>query len=181
MKDDSSFTISPEERSIRRRQVHESLKDKAYRDEFVRQQIERGLPFQIKGMRKARGWKQSEFGDRLGTPQSVVSRLENPDYGKFNIQTLLEIASTLDVALLVTFAPFSDLAKRVSEFSIGDVEIPEFDKDPGFQVSQTQGASNVLVLTTHGNKPVAEDTTADNDSSLPLTVQTSLALTHWQK
>jgi len=35
--------------------------------------------------------------------------MENPDYGKYSITTLLELAAAFDVALVVRFAPFSEL------------------------------------------------------------------------
>jgi transcriptional regulator with XRE-family HTH domain len=147
MRDISCSTISPDVRAIRRRQICESLRDKTYRDEFVRQQIETGLPFQIKGMRRDRKWNQSQLGDLLGKPQSVVSRLENPGYGKFNLQTLREIASAFDVALLVAFVPFSALTNRVVGFSVADVEVPRFEDDPGFSAQMLIGdTSNVVDL-----------------------------------
>lgn len=145
MKDLRSITISPDERSERRQQVLKSLRDKAYRDEFVRQQIETGLPFQIKGMRKSRNLSQAELGDLLGKPQSVVSRLENAGYGRFNIQTLREIASAFDVALLVAFVPFGSLANRVVNFSVSDVEVPAFSDDPSFQAQSCTESSGVVV------------------------------------
>lgn len=133
MKEESSFTISPSERTKRRDQLAAGLHDKQYRDAFVREQIEVGLPFQIRAMRKEAGWSQKEFGGRLGKPQSVVSRLERPDYGRFSLSTLLEVASVYDVGVLVTFVPFGTLLDRVSGFSVSDVNIPPFAKDPAFK------------------------------------------------
>jgi hypothetical protein len=46
---------------------------------------------------------QQEFGKLLGKPLSVISRLEDPDYGKVTIQTLVDIAAKLDVVLSVQF------------------------------------------------------------------------------
>jgi transcriptional regulator with XRE-family HTH domain len=182
MKDELSFTISADERTARRRQLYESLKDKSYREDFVQQQIETGLPFQIKGMRKARGWKQSKLGTLLGKPQSVVSRLENPDYGKFNLQTLRELATVFDVGLLVAFVPFSHLANRVASFSVTDVEIPEFDKDPGFSPSATATTSNVSKLFARREMTAAprlrEDHTAVTNSPVE---QTALPLPQWRQ
>lgn len=60
---------------------------------------------------------QKEFGQLLGKPQPIVSRLQNPDYGKYSLQTLLEIASKLDVALLVRFVDYPTFLKVTSDFS----------------------------------------------------------------
>lgn len=145
MKEESSFTISPSERNQRREQLLNALHDKEYREAFARQQTEVHLPFQIKALRKAAGWSQKEFGERLGKPQSVVSRLERPDYGRFNINTLLQIAAVFDVGLLVTFVPFGTLLDRVSEFSVSDVSFPSFANDPTFK-PDTEKTNNVQQL-----------------------------------
>ncbi len=86
------------------------MKNKKYRDLFVSGQIKTGIPFQIRATRDLRGWTQEELGKLAGLPQSAVARLENPDtLHSPNIKTLLKIASAFDVALIVRFAPFSEL------------------------------------------------------------------------
>lgn len=117
----------------RRQQIVNGLKDKGYRDAFVRQQATTDIPFQIRGMRAQRGWTQAELAQKLGKQQSVVSRLENPKYGKFTLKTLHELAAEFDVGLLVTFVSFSALANRAASYGIADVEIPAFDEDPGIE------------------------------------------------
>jgi hypothetical protein len=55
-------------------------------------------------IRKLRGsTSQTAFGQLIGKPQSVVSRLEDAAYGKVTLQTLLDIAAALDVGLSVKF------------------------------------------------------------------------------
>ncbi len=41
----------------------------------------------------------------------MISRYENPDYGRYLISTLLDLAAAFDVALVVHFAPFSELVE----------------------------------------------------------------------
>lgn len=92
----------------------EKLKDKKYRDLFVSGQIKTGIPFQIRTMRDREVWTQEELGKRVGLPQSAIARLENPDTAHSpNIKTLLKMASAFDVALIVRFAPFTELAHWV--------------------------------------------------------------------
>lgn len=81
---------------------------------FVAGQIKTGLPFQIRAMRDQRGWTQEEVGKRAGLPQSAVARLENPDTAHSpNVRTLLKLASAFDVALIVRYASFHELADWV--------------------------------------------------------------------
>ena len=95
--------------STRREQIVASLQDKEYRDLFVSEEIDTGIPVQIRAMRKARSWSQRDVADRLGMTQEGVSRLENLDYGRYSLATLKRLASAFDVGLVVRFEPFSRL------------------------------------------------------------------------
>src|SRR5215204_4920633 len=95
--------------SARRQQIAASLQDKEYRDAFVAEHIDSGLAFQIRATRESRGWSQQELAQRAGMAQETISRLENPDYGKYTLTTLKRLAATFDMALVVRFAPFSEL------------------------------------------------------------------------
>jgi transcriptional regulator with XRE-family HTH domain len=71
------------------------------------------IAFQIRQLRKAEGWEQRDLARELGNPklQPMISRYENPDYGRYSITTLLELAAAFDVALAVRFVPFSELVE----------------------------------------------------------------------
>ena len=114
----------------RRRQAVESLGDKAYRDGFVSEHINTGLAFQIYTMRQERDWTQAELGRRAGMAQERICTLENPDYGKPNLTTLKRLASAFDVALIVRFAPFSELVDWEVNLSKKDMAVPSFHNDP---------------------------------------------------
>ncbi len=103
-----------------------SLQDKTYRDLFVTEQIDTGLSFQIRAMRQARGWTQEELAARIGMKQEGVSRLESLDYGRFTLTTLKRLASVFDVALVVRFVPFSDLAESTANVSPQDLVVPSY-------------------------------------------------------
>jgi transcriptional regulator with XRE-family HTH domain len=117
--------------SARREQIAASLQDKEYRDLFVAEEIDAGLPFQIRAMRQARGWSQQELADRLEMTQEGVSRLESLNYGRFTLSTLKRLASAFDVALTVRFVPFSELVDWAADLSPAALAVPDFDHDPG--------------------------------------------------
>ena len=89
--------------------------DKNFRDGYLIQHLKSFLADQIRALRGDHS--QKEFGDMIGKPQSVVSRLEDEDYGKFSLQTLLDIATKLDIALIVRFVDFSTFLKITNDYS----------------------------------------------------------------
>jgi transcriptional regulator with XRE-family HTH domain len=109
----------------------EKLQRKAYRHAYLAQHVRRGIAYQIRAMRDQRKWKQGTFAQALGKPQSVVSRLEDPDYGKVTLQTLLEVANVFDVALEVRFVSYSTFICNTRDVSIPSMCVPEFKSDLG--------------------------------------------------
>lgn len=106
-------------------------KSKAYRDAYVRERIRIGIPYQIRALREQeeRSWTQAELGRRAGKPQNVISRLEDPEYGKLSIQSLLEMASAFDVALMVKFVPFSRFLREYEDVSPASLEAQSFENE----------------------------------------------------
>lgn len=117
----------------RREQIAASLRDKEYRELFVEEEIDTGLPLQIRALRKARGWSQRELAKQVGMTQEGVSRLESLDYGRYTLATLKRLAAAFDVALVVRFEPFSRLVDWAANLSPEDLAVPDFEHDPGLE------------------------------------------------
>jgi len=118
--------------SLKRKSFLERLKDPEYRHALVAAYIKNGIAFQIRSMRKAEGWDQKTLADvALGNSelQSMISRYENPDYGKYSLRTLLDFAKAFDVALEVRFIPFSQLIRRDEELPSTTLAAPSFSKE----------------------------------------------------
>jgi hypothetical protein len=108
--------------SPRLRSLIEKFRDKAYRDSYIASHTRRFLARQ---MRKFRGEKsQTEFGDLIDKRQTVVSRLEDANYGKWTLQTLFDVAEKLNVAVLVRFVDIPTFL-RLSEDMSEDASQPQ--------------------------------------------------------
>lgn len=110
-------------------QLFNSFSDKKARDLFVSQHISTNIAAQLYSMREDRRWTQKDLADKAGMAQSRISLLEDPDYGKYNIETLKRFASTFDVALIVRFVKFSELVHWFADVSPDDLAVYEFDRD----------------------------------------------------
>ena len=80
-------------------------------------------------MRENRPWSQSELAQRLNKHQETISQWENPDYGRYSLTTLKELAKVFDVALLVKFVPLSELVKDMVNLSEKSLSPPSFSDD----------------------------------------------------
>src|SRR5262245_61601398 len=107
----------------------EKFRKRSYRHAYLDEHVRRGIAYQIRAIRDQRGWNQGEFSKRLGKPQSVVSRLEDPSYGKVTIQTLLEIADVFDVALQVRFINYSSFILQTRDVSMESMRVTQFNED----------------------------------------------------
>jgi len=80
--------------------------DRDYRDSYLEGYVKTSIALQIRALRERLGITQSEFAKKLDVTQSVVSRLENTEYGAVTISTLLKVARENNVALEVRFVDY---------------------------------------------------------------------------
>lgn len=112
-----------------RQNLIQDLQDKEFRTAYVSEHLRAGISHQIRALREQRGWSQAELGRKAGKPQSVISRAEDPDYGKFSLQTLLDLAVAFDVALFMRFISFSELLESVAGLSPSALRAVDFAHD----------------------------------------------------
>ncbi len=98
----------PESKVVFDRTKMERFKSKDYRNSYVSTRVRSSIAWQIRELRESSRMSQSELAKRIGTRQSAVSRLENTEYGRASVQTLLDVATALDVALVVRFVSYDE-------------------------------------------------------------------------
>lgn len=130
---------------------------KAYRDEYLDTTVRSGIAYQIFALRSKAKMTQSVFSAQISKPQSVVSRLENAEYGKVTIQTLLDIAKGLDVALLVRFVDyptFFGFANAMSEADLAVDNVQESVQKNGTQLSPEWSSRLSKALSPHDQNDI---------------------------
>jgi transcriptional regulator with XRE-family HTH domain len=93
------------------------LTNKKSRDAYVYEHIRNGISFQLRALREQREWSQDDLAKATKKSRTTITRLENPNNDQLTLNTLLELASAFDVALLIKFVPFSRLLKEYEDVS----------------------------------------------------------------
>jgi transcriptional regulator with XRE-family HTH domain len=89
----------------------EPFLDKEYRDAYLEAHVMGSIAYQIRMLREQSELSQKQFGEEIGKPQSVISRLEDTEYSGVTINTLLSIAKALGVGLNVCFTDYVHVLK----------------------------------------------------------------------
>jgi transcriptional regulator with XRE-family HTH domain len=105
------------------------LEDDERRNGFVADHLRMRIATLIRTLREQRGWSQAELGRRLGKPQSVISRLEDPDYGRVSLKTLIEVAAAFGLPLYIDMPDWNEWFRLISDMSIGNLQRRSFDVD----------------------------------------------------
>lgn len=102
------------------------LARRPFRAAYVAEHVRTAIVHQIKVLREQREWNQGKFASELHKPQSVVSRLEDPDYGKLTLTTLLEIAAAFDVGLVIKYVNFPEFLRQYKDVSPNALKVESF-------------------------------------------------------
>lgn len=110
-------------------ELWEELENKEYREGYVEGQFDIEIPFQIRALRRARGWTQEDLAKYSGILESQIAELEDPNCGPPSVQILHKLCAAFDVGLLVQFVSFSELVRRESEFDPETFNVASFSDD----------------------------------------------------
>jgi transcriptional regulator with XRE-family HTH domain len=130
---------NPSDRRKRQSKLTTLGKSKSYRDAYLTGHVRAGIAYQIQALREQGGLSQNAFAKKVGTTQSVISRLENPDYGKVTVQTLLQVAVALNIALFIRFCSYLDFLAAIDDVSPSALYVDNIYttlKHPEYQLRQ---------------------------------------------
>jgi transcriptional regulator with XRE-family HTH domain len=161
--------------------------DKAYRDAFVAEQIFSRLPLKIRYLREAQGMTQRQLGKVACMAQTWVSKLEDPNYGKLTISTLLKVASAFDVGLQIDFVPYSKILGDAVCLTGASFSVSKFGDDAGFindsavftvvaPVNHSTGALAGTRVVTFPQKAGTISVDMPTSENAPLAAQQSIAV-----
>ncbi len=167
----------------RRKKISEELKDKEYRDIFVEEKINIGIPFQIRALRGE--LTQQEFGELFEINQEEISRYENINYSRFTLSTLKKLARAFDVGLMVRFVSFGELIEHDLTLSSESLKALSYKDDPYFKEEEKTTVSsdeqfirvhspmtldNVVSIEDHLSKATNESTNGGIDQKISIRI-----------
>lgn len=91
--------------------------DTEERQAYMEATVEQDIAWQIKVNRVKRGLTQQQLAQAIGSRQSAVARLEDAEYGRASIPTLIKVAHAFDCALIVRLISYSELAALAEDTS----------------------------------------------------------------
>ena len=113
----------------KREQMWDSLREPEFRRQFIDEHINVGIAFQIRSLRNRQNLTQADLAKLLDVKQPLVSSWENPNYGKYTLSTLKEVAKVFDVGLLVRFVPFGLLVDWTTDLTPDAIAPPSFNEE----------------------------------------------------
>lgn len=81
--------------------LDKEMKSSRFAAVFQKEQTRNRLAEQIAALRESQGWTQAELARKVGTTQSGIARLENPNYRNYSFATLEKVAAALKARLVV--------------------------------------------------------------------------------
>lgn len=120
------------------------------RHAYVEAEVVTGLAHQIRAIRLQRKWTQSDLAKRLGTSQTVISRLEDPSYGKYSLQTLVDLAKVFDTGMQVKFISLVTMLQETFKPNTENRSVPSFEEESGnvafFRASKTGESGTTISI-----------------------------------
>ncbi len=150
------------------KKLFEKLRNsKERRDAYVSAQIDILIPFQIRALRKQFGLEQKDLAKLADMAQPSISKLEKAG-NRANIETLKRIANALDVALIVKFVPFTELARWSDNFSPDHFSVPTFSME--LEKVEKQGIDNIHSISgTSRTDSIPKHAASESTARLPKT------------
>lgn len=125
--------------SDRKQGLIRELRDKEYRETYATQHVNAMLAAQISAIREERGLTQTELAKKIGKQQPAISRIENVNYARWNVQTLRELGTELGCWLDIRFKPWGAFVEYAADYSMETLRCAAIEDDPVFFGSEARG------------------------------------------
>jgi transcriptional regulator with XRE-family HTH domain len=110
--------------------LRKDLRNREFSEGYAESFLDTFVATQVKVLREQRELTQKQLADKLDTSQGVISRIEDAEYGSWNVKTLKKIARVLDVRLHISFETCGSLIGEMKRFGRKSLERVPRNEDP---------------------------------------------------
>jgi DNA-binding XRE family transcriptional regulator len=112
--------------------ISKLLTNRDSRAAYIRAKLEVLIPSQLRALRLRQERTQPELAQLADMKQSRISAMETPGKVNFNLDTLVRMAATLNVGMMVKFIPFSEMLGWENDYSQDIFDVTQLSYDADF-------------------------------------------------
>jgi len=116
----------------RSKKISKLIESSTSRASYIRASLGVNIPSQIRALRLRCNMKQADLAEAADMKQSRISAVECPGATRFNLETLIRLASVFRVGLVVRFASFSEMLEWENDFSQDEFVVTRIEDDAEF-------------------------------------------------
>ena len=131
--------------------INRLVNEKEYRAAYIRAKLDVLIPSQLRALRLGQEKTQKILAVEAEMKQSRISAMETPGKVNFNLETLVSLAATFKVGLVVKFVPFSALLRWENEFSQDSFDVIQIDNDSAFKTSEATTITSQFTTSSYNN------------------------------
>lgn len=121
------------------------MKEPDFRHAYAEDQVRLRIAFLVRALRESRNLSQRELADKMRTSQSVVARIEDPDYGSLTVNTLLNVAKALDLPLFVDMPEWPNWLSLMEDHTKASLQRKSFDLEDCVQIGDVSEPFNLIL------------------------------------
>lgn len=110
----------------------DEFKDKEYREDYTKDHLYGILATQLKVLREQRGLKQFQLADKAGMAQNRISVLEDVNYQRWTVSTLIRLAQAMDLRIRISFEEYGTFFED-DDYNRESLQRRSFEDDPVFK------------------------------------------------
>jgi transcriptional regulator with XRE-family HTH domain len=138
----SDFNAAPTQNHFEPLTLPEDWNDDEYREASMEATVSNLVAWQVRVNREERGLTQAQLAALMGTRQSAISKLEDPDGGDVQLSTLVKAAHAFKCAVIVRFVDYGRFHIRTKNVGPSSLyacpfsDLYETDKEASQEVLQ---------------------------------------------
>lgn len=118
--------------SDRQKIISRLIADRNFRADYIRAKLDVLIPSQLRALRMRENKTQPELAQMADMKQSRISAMETPGLVNFNRETLVRMAATHSVGMVIKFVPFSEMLEWENSYSQDAFSVTQLADDTDF-------------------------------------------------